>query len=122
MGNNFSTFGVDNVGNIYIAGITSGTIYRISYNLTALNEINNYSWKVKVFNLNGSGEIRIETTDQINSAKMHLELLDVMGVHCFNSISRESIAEIDISFLPKGIYFLSIMINGQSQVHKFIKG
>ena len=75
-----------------------------------------------MFNLNGSGKIRIETTDQINGTEMHLELLDVMGVLCFNSISRESISEIDISFLPKGIYFLSIMINGQSQVHKFIKG
>lgn len=118
-GNNFSTFGEDNVGQLYVAGLTSGTIYRISNIPTSINLIKKTAL-VKVISLPGSGKVRIETNGNVSTG-MHLALFDVTGINFYNSVSKGSEFEIDISFLPKGIYFLNVVLDGKKEVHKLIK-
>jgi glucose/arabinose dehydrogenase len=118
-GNNFSTFGEDAAGRLYVAGLTSRTIYRITENVAGLAEKANTP-EVKVINSAGSGKIKIETSRN-DGAEMHLILFDAFGANRFNSISRASNYEIDISILPKGVYFLSVSYDGNSRVYKLIK-
>jgi len=118
-GNNFSAFGEDMAGRLYVAGLTSGKIYRVTDNVTTLNEKAG-SPAVKVINPGGYGKIRIET-DRNNGTGMYLNLFDAMGIKRFSSNTRASNYEFDISSLSGGIYFLSVSIDGKSQVHKLIK-
>lgn len=118
-GNNFSTFGEDALGRLYIAGLTSGTIYRIVDNLSAL-DLGNKAPDIKIINSSAIGKVRIETGLD-DGIEMYVSLFDALGVNRLNSVSRSSGYEFDISFLPKGVYFLSIVLNGQRQVHKLIK-
>ena len=118
-GNNFSTFGEDAFGQLYIAGITSGTLYRITSGPTNVSSRID-SHQVKVIQLIASGKVRIEVL-QKNGNQMLLTLFNLVGVSCFNTVTRESGFEIDINQFPKGIYFLNIVIEGRKQVYKLIK-
>ena len=118
-GNNFSTFGEDAAGKLYIAGLTSGTIYRISESATGLAEKKDTD-NIKIISLPGSSKVRVET-GRYDGSEMHLALFDATGVSCYNSVSRASHYEIDISFLPKGVYFLNVGLNGHNRIHKLMK-
>ena len=118
-GNNFSTFGEDAFGRLYVAGITSGTIYRISSIPTSVSEISDFN-QVKVIQLFALGKVRIETP-QKNGTQLLLTLFNLAGVSCYKSSTRESEFEIDIHQLPKGIYFLNIEVGGRKQVYKLTK-
>lgn len=119
-GNNFSTFGEDRTGQLYVAGHTSGTIYRISDVATGLND-KNYSFHARAIYLPGTGKVQIET-DGTGGSEMHLTLFNALGIPCLAYASSESNFFIDIGFLPKGIYFLNMIRDGQNQVQKLIKG
>jgi len=118
-GNNFSTFGEDANGQLYVAGLTSGTIYRFSSTSTDVSG-QNESPSVKVIPLLSSGKVRIETLRQ-NETSMFVKLFNTVGSTCYDFVTYETVYEIDISFLPKGVYFLNIIIEGRKQVYKLIK-
>ena len=117
-GNNFSTFGEDAAGQIYVAGLTSGTIYRITNTPTGVPG-QNESAAVKVTHLLASGKVRIETQRQVGSP-MLVTLFNVLGSICYDFKTNESAYEFDISFLPKGVYFLNIVLEGRKQAFKLI--
>ena len=119
-GNNFSTFGEDTFGRLYIAGFNSGTMYRINSIPTNVAEIQD-SHHVKVIQLYESGKVRI-VINQNDGTQLLLKLFNMSGISCFNSVTREPEFEIDINQLPKGIYFLEIGIDGRKQVYKLTKG
>ncbi|MDD4971790.1 MAG: PQQ-dependent sugar dehydrogenase [Paludibacter sp.] len=118
-GNNFSTFGEDYLGQLYVAGLTSGIIFRISSNTTGITEHQNTP-NLKVIYLPGNGMVRVET-DRNDGAEMQLTVFDTMGVSFLKVATHQSNFNIDISSLPKGIYFLNIVLDGRNQVHKLIK-
>lgn len=117
--NNFSTFGEDASGRLYVADLTSGNIYRIVDNVTALDEMT-HTPDIKVINYVGSRKVKILTGQNENS-EMQLSLFDDIGVIRYSSATKASSYEFNISFLSKGVYFLSVSINGKSLVHKLIK-
>ena len=119
-GNNFSTFGEDKAGKLYLAGLISGTIYRIN-DLAAGLDTNNYSDNVQVICLPGTDIVSIET-GKSDGIEMFFRLYNVTGVPCYHSESKSSNATFNISFLPKGVYFLNIVVNGHNSGHKVIKG
>ena len=119
-GNNFSSFGEDAFGRLYVAGITSGKLYRISSNPTSVSQMINQH-RVKVIQLNNTGKIRINTR-QNSGTQLFLTLYNLSGISCYNTVTRESVFEIDINQLPKGIYFLNIEIDGRKEVYKLTKG
>jgi len=118
-GNNFCTFGEDASGQLYVAGLTTGKIFRISDNSTGIS--NDDSKGIKIIQLPFSDKIRIET-GRNDRPVIHLTLRDVRGVTLYSSITREVTYEFDLSFLPAGTYFLNIGIDGKNLVHKLIKG
>lgn len=117
--NNFSTFGEDASGRLYIADLTGGKIYRIVDNVTALDEMS-HSHDIKVINSAGSGKVKI-LTGHNEEREMQLLLFDDIGLIHYNSVTKASNYEFDISYLSKGVYFLSVSINGKTLVHKLIK-
>lgn len=118
-GNNFSTFGEDVTGNLYIAGLTSGTIYRISDSPTALNQPQSSS-KVTVTYLPGTGKVIIDANKN-TGAEIQFTVFNTIGIPCLTSSSGQCPFTTDISFLPKGIYFLNILSDGQHIIRKVLK-
>ena len=118
-GNNFSTFGEDASGQLYIAGTTSGTIFQINNGPTDI--ISNDISRIKIIQDPFSDKIRIETGR--NDPKLiHLTIFDTRGIKLYNTITKVVNYEFNLSFLPAGIYFLNIGIDGKNLVHKIIKG
>lgn len=116
--NNFSAFGEDSDGRLYVADLSGGIVYRITDNITSRDGMANVR-EVKVINSAGSGKVKI-LTDKNDKSEMQIALFDYIGVNRFNTVIQASNYEFDINFLPKGIYFLSVVINGRSQVHKLL--
>jgi hypothetical protein len=116
--NNFSTFGEDVAGRLYVAGITSGTVYRITDNVTGLDKDTNAP-DVKVTHLSGSAKLKIVTNFN-DGIVMQLTLFDAIGVNRLNSTTHSATYEFDISSLSKGIYFLSVVIEGRQEIHKLL--
>jgi len=116
-GNNFSTFGEDSAGRLYVAGLTNGTIYRIVNDISALPSTN-YAPVVKIIN-SGAGKIRVENSLS-DGAEMQLILFDSLGKNHLNSTTRATGFEFDTGSLSRGIYFLSVVLDGRHEVHKIL--
>jgi hypothetical protein len=117
-GNNFSTFGEDVAGRIYVAGLTSGTVYRIVDNVTGLDNKTNAP-EVKVIYPGGSAKVKV-VAHLNDGVVIQLALFDAIGVNRLNSTTHSATCEFDISSLPKGIYFLSVVIENRHEVHKLL--
>jgi len=119
-GNNFSTFGEDASGQLYVAGITSGKIFRIYDQVTA-SRLNKTPIGFKVIQIPYSELIRIET-EQINHLDMQISVYDLSGKKCFQGHSTENRYEFNPGILTSGIYLLNVSINGNNQVQKLVLG
>jgi len=118
-GNNFSTFGEDINGQLYVAGLTTGTIYRITGNPTAFLQPATTT-NITATYISGSATIQIENMKH-DGTEMRLTVFNPLGIACYANFTRESTLTIDISSLPTGMYFLNIVSNGRNQVQKIIK-
>jgi|AntRauTorcE11898_2_1112593.scaffolds.fasta_scaffold01053_1 glucose/arabinose dehydrogenase len=116
-GNNFSTFGEDANGELYVAGISSGTIYKlIDTNTTATEEVafrdvasvqpNPFSEVIK---------IRLKT----NSAKAFL--YDMHGIEQCKASSKNKIINLKTIDLKPGIYLLNIRTEEGNYTKKLLK-
>jgi hypothetical protein len=119
-GNNFSTFGEDADGRLYVAGLTSGKIFRIDDGTTGTGEVDKLEG-IKIINDPFSDNIRIET-GRNDRTLILLELIDVKGAIRYSKELRESSFDIDINALRPGTYFLNIRIDGKKLAHKIVKG
>jgi hypothetical protein len=118
-GNNFSSFGEDKKGQIYAAGLTTGTIYRV-VDITSGINVPSAPTDIKIVQNPFTDRIIIETktaTDPILS----ITLCDVNGSQIYHTDTRVSHFEIEAGFLSRGIYFLKLSNNGVATVHKLIK-
>jgi glucose/arabinose dehydrogenase len=116
-GNNFSTFGEDVNGQLYVAGISSGKIFRIADQVTQANSaLNTLNFKLiqhpstKIFN--------IETYKM--GSQIQVSVYDIMGKKQYQTIKNEPDAEIDLTFLKSGMYFLKVTIDDKSEVRKIM--
>ena len=119
-GNNISAFGEDARGQLYVAGLTSGKIFRVSDGTTGIVSNDNAAG-IKIIQNPFSDKIRIET-GRNDRLKIHLTLLDARGIILYETNTQEAYYEFELSFLPIGIYFLNIGVNGKMFLHKLIKG
>lgn len=115
-GNNFSAFGEDYRGNLYITGLQSGKLFKVLEQTTQTGK-HEVLHDIKIKQDPFSSKIRIET-NYISLKLMHLTLYDAKGSVLFNQTSERNIFDIDPGNLVAGIYFLKIMIDGRSNVHK----
>lgn len=119
-GNNFSTFGEDVSGHLYLAGMTTGTIYRVINLSTGLDELNTLE-KVKIFREPSSGRIRIETgLDSGNEFQVIMS--DGKGLQVYRGTMGESTFEFDPGALPSGVYIVHLLGNGKKATQKLVIG
>jgi len=119
-GNNFSTFGEDANGQLYVAGLSSGKIFRIVDQSTGTSP-NNELTGLKIIHTPFSGQIRIET-GQIDQQKIQISVHDIAGIKHYQSETKEATHQFGLNSLPSGIYFLTIKIDGKNHVRKLILG
>lgn len=119
-GNNFSTFGQDVNGQLYIAGLSSGKIYRLNLQTTASMNIEKPT-DVKITHVPFSQTIRIESAGSENAVK-NISVYDVNGKRYFEKNINENYFEFNTGHLSQGIYFLKVTTNGRSQVQKVVLG
>jgi glucose/arabinose dehydrogenase len=119
-GNNFSTFGEDSGGELYIAGRTSGIVYQLVD--TTFSVVNNIydNKKIGIQPNPTTGKVRITLAEgmKINSA---LELVDAQGRSVLSFIPDSNAIDLDIGFLEPGFYFLFSKEHGKNLVGKIIK-
>lgn len=117
-GNNFSTFGEDAEGQLYIAGVTSGTIFRITTDFTGLSD--ELSSHVTIIRDPLTGNVKIETL-QDQAGEMKISLTDIKGIPLFAKISKEKSITVDTRLLPAGMYFIRVSIGYKVLDYKFVK-
>ncbi len=117
-GNNFSAFGEDASGQLYIAGLSSETIYLVLENTTGINP-EEIITKLKVIQSPYSHIIRVETglTDGL---EMPYDLYNINGSILFSDTARTAAFEFDPGYLAEGVYFLKVVIRGKAVVEKVV--
>lgn len=117
-GNNFSAFGENVSGQLFVAGLTSGIIYRVFEDATGMADDDALA-SLRIVQVPSAGLIRIEN-DLSPIKLMHLALFDATGTIHFNDSTRKSIYEFNTGMLAAGMYFLRIVIEGKQKVQKLM--
>lgn len=119
-GNNFGTFGEDINGQLYIASIGSGKIFRINDLTTGIIHNENQT-DIKIIQTPFSNKIRIYSSPNMQS-NMQIEVFDIRAIKHYKVNVQETGYDLNLEFLPAGIYLLKITFDGKSQVQKLILG
>lgn len=105
-GNGFATFGEDSNGELYVAGINSGTIFKI-IDTTLSNADFDYS-NISVIKNSTRGLFTILNATNINS----FQIFDVTGKQMFSSFGNNNDEQIlDLRSFSNGIYFIKMELN-----------
>lgn len=105
-GNGFATFGEDSNGELYVAGINSGTIFKI-IDTTLSNADFDYS-NISVIKNSTRGLFTIINATNINS----FQIFDVTGKQMFSSFGNNNDEQIlDLRSFSNGIYFIKMELN-----------
>lgn len=104
-GNNFVTFGEDVNGELYIAGITSGTVYKIIDSSLSESDFKNNG--VSLYPNPAKGYFVIKSAETNLATK--ITLFDTTGKLLFSKKLTPNIENvIDTNLLAKGTYFVSV--------------
>lgn len=105
-GNNFSTFGEDVNGELYVAGHTTGTIYKLVNSSSGINASKKTA-DLKTYPNPFHNFIHIRTTigDQ---SPVAMTVSDLQGKVVFHSEITETESTFNLQFLKEGIYFLKL--------------
>lgn len=115
-GNGWSSFGEDSNGELYIAGLTSGTVYKIIDSTLGIEQLKPESFKM--FPNPANGELNFRYS---NSKITRISFYDVQG----KLIKEVNIIPNDLKIITKefvnGLYFVEIIdINGNRTRNKLI--
>jgi len=117
-GSNFTTFGEDVNGELYLASAKTGTIFKVISSTTGVQD-NPLSKEVKVIQLPGSSKIRIETSQNAGE-EMKIIMADMKGTVIFTANTRDKSYEFDPGDLPAGTYVVNVGANGKKFTQKLI--
>jgi glucose/arabinose dehydrogenase len=104
-GNNFTTFGEDINGELYIAGITSGTVYKIID-----TSLNNFDFELNGFSIypNPAKEYIVLRSNEINLVSK-IDIFDLAGkLLISNKLNKNIENTITTNSLSNGIYLVSV--------------
>lgn len=118
-GNNFTTFGEDVNGQLYLAGSRTKTLYKVIANTTAIDS-DPLAEELKVIQIPNTNRIRIESMKNFKGDKQ-IMLSDMKGSVIFKATTRDESYEFDTGALPVGTYIVNIGADGKKFVHKLIK-
>ncbi|MDC8103328.1 PQQ-dependent sugar dehydrogenase [Chryseobacterium sp. B21-037] len=102
-GNGFSTFGQDNQNGLYVAGVNSGKIYKITSGTLSTQENNNLA-KIRVYPNPASKKVFI---DGIKEQKLSVEIINSEG-RLMNQLKIGNDNSIDISGFSPGVYYINL--------------
>lgn len=115
-GNNFSAFGEDAQGQLYVAGVKSGKIFRIDDRTTNTQEVKQNE-NVKLTRISNANIFRIET-EKTAGLETFVLVYDLKGRKRFQANSKSESFEADLSPLRSGTYIFNIVVNGKNHAQK----
>lgn len=118
--NNFVSFGEDMNGELYVASISNGMIYKIID--STLDTSENTKTAMTVYPNPTKSEVYIQNTDQTNFIAS-VEIFDTHGKSLLTEKKgNQSLISLNTAFLSSGIYFMKITNStGLHSVHKLVK-
>ncbi|WP_027378481.1 PQQ-dependent sugar dehydrogenase [Chryseobacterium daeguense] len=103
-GNNFSTFGVNNQNELFVAAVNNGKIFRVTSTTLGTQENENLS-QIKIHPNPASEKVFIEGLKDKN---ISAEIINFEGRKVIESAKIENDNSINISGLPAGVYFINL--------------
>lgn len=104
-GNNFSTFGVNNQNELFVAAVNNGKIFRLTTSAVLGTQENDLSTSIKVFPNPASKTVFIEGVKDKNAT---VEIINFEGRKVLEQGKTGNDGSINISGIPAGVYFISI--------------
>ncbi|WP_428068103.1 PQQ-dependent sugar dehydrogenase [Chryseobacterium gambrini] len=115
-GNNFSTFGVNNQNELFVAAVNSGKIFRITTTSLGTNE-NSISTQIKVYPNPASKKVFIEGVKDKNTT---VEIISFEGRKVLELGKIENDNSVNISGIPAGVYFINLNSGNEKSYSKKI--
>lgn len=116
-GNNFSTFGVNNQNELFVAAVNSGKIFRVTTSTTLGTQENDLSNQIKVYPNPASKKVFIEGVKDKNTS---VEIINFEGRKVLEQGKIENDNSVDISGIPAGVYFINLNSGNQKSYSKKI--
>lgn len=102
---NFATFGEDNSGELYVAGISNGTVYKIAYGTPAGIAGANLS-SVKLYPNPAKDNITVDTAGA--ALPLQAKIYDLSGKLLHSATIQQNGQRIDVSAFSAGLYLTEI--------------
>lgn len=115
-GNNFSTFGVNNQNELFVAAVNSGKIFRITTTSLGTNE-SSISTQIKVYPNPASKKVFIEGVKDKNTT---VEIISFEGRKVLEQGKIENDNSVNISGIPAGVYFINLNSGNEKSYSKKI--
>lgn len=102
---NFATFGEDNSGELYVAGITNGIVYKIAYG-TPASTMNQSITNIKLYPNPAKENLTVDTAGA--TLPLQARIFDLSGKLLQSTIIQQDQQRIDVSALSSGLYLTEI--------------
>jgi len=102
-GNNFATFGEDNLKELYVAAVNNGKIYKVT--TTTLGVQDAAFNEVKIYPNPASERVFVEG---LKDRSMTAEIVSAEGRKVLEETELDSDSGIDINGIPAGVYYINI--------------
>lgn len=118
-GNNFATFGEDSAGELYVAGLSTGTIYKIvDTSTTGIVSIDKTD-KIKTYPNPFEDFLDVHLENNVSVARV--ELSSIKGKTVYSEKTTLHTARISTKNLTAGVYLLKVKTTNETYFKKVIK-
>lgn len=113
----FSSFGEDIDGELYVSGLASGTIYKIELKPSSIDYTQNKP-SISIIENPASNTLKLALN---NLSKANYSIMQINGAGIFSGSITNDQSNIDISSLSQGTYLLYVESEGIMITRKFVK-
>ena len=114
-GNNFTVFGEDINGELYVGGANSGTIYKITDSTLSTDAVNNRAFSMHPNPANGQLFLNLNNTTAANAI-----IYDITGKMLMQQALTANENRVDIAGLQSGIYMVEVNAGGSKNTQKLV--
>lgn len=113
-GNNFSTFGINNQNELFVAAVNNGKIFKVTTSTLGINE-NELSSQIKIYPNPASERVFI---DGIEDSGTTVDITSPEGRKVLEKAKMESDNSLNISGIPAGVYYIHLNTENQKSYSK----